>query len=185
MPLPIAQHHNISRSFLVNPEVHFMTQHLDEKVILVVRRHPLTQLYWIINTVIFLIVAIFLNFFVSLFLDPNHILVFNLFAVFFIFSYVWVNFLLWYYTVGLISNERIIDLDFFNILYKEFTATTIFQVSDVTTKIGGFFGSIFNFGNVFVKTEGFEQNIEFQEIPHPSDVVKILNDLMPENGHQN
>jgi len=77
-----------------------------------------------------------------------------------------------------VTNERIIDLDFYNLIYKEFSATTIRQVSDITTKIGGFFGSLFHFGNVFVKTQGFEQNIEFELVPQPSEIVKIINTLM-------
>ncbi|QQS44186.1 hypothetical protein IPM65_01095 [Candidatus Roizmanbacteria bacterium] len=81
----------------------------------------------------------------------------------------------------MVTTERVIDLDFLNILYKEFSATTIIQVSDITTKVGGFFGSMFHFGDVLVKTEGFQQNIEFDDIPNPSDVVKIINSLMPKD----
>ncbi|MBP9690582.1 hypothetical protein KBD81_00725 [Candidatus Woesebacteria bacterium] len=181
----LSPRHNFSHSFIVSPTVRFMTQHENEQVILVVRQHPLTQLGWIANAFLFSIFAFLANFFIPQFLDENHIIVFNLFAIFFIFSYIWVNILLWYFTVGLISTERVVDLDFFNILYKEFTATTILQVSDITTSIGGFFGSLFNFGDVLVKTEGFQQNIEFLDIPHPSEVVQILNQLMPKTGPQN
>lgn len=177
--------HNLSHSFLVSPDIHFTTQHDDEEVVLVVRKHPLTQLGWIANASLFAILTVLSNFFIPQFLDANHIIVFNIFAAFFIFSYVWVNILLWYFTVGVITNQRVIDLDFYNILYKEFTATTILQVSDITTSIGGFFGSLFRFGDVFVKTDGFQQNIEFLDIPQPSEVVKILNQLMPREGREN
>lgn len=185
MPPIFPPRSNLSHSFLVSPRVHFTTQHENEEVVLVVRRHPLTQLGWIVNASLFIVIAVLANFFIPQFLDANHIIVFNLFAIFFIFSYVWVNFLLWYFTVGMITTERVIDLDFFNILYKEFSATTILQVSDITTSVGGFFGSLFYFGDVLVKTEGFQQNIEFDDIPNPSEVVKILNQLMPKVGPQN
>lgn len=169
---------NLSHSYLVRPDIHFTTQHKDEEVILVIRKHPLTQLSWISNGVILLIFLLLVNAIFPSFLQANQIFAINAFGIFFIFSYLWLNFLLWYFTVGVVTNERIIDLDFYNLIYKEFSATTIRQVSDITTKIGGFFGSIFNFGDVFVKTEGFEQNIEFDDIPHPSEVVKIINILM-------
>jgi len=169
---------NLSHSYLIKPDVRFSTQYADEKVILVVRKHPVTQLSWIVNGVILLALLLLLNALFPDFLKPNQIIAINIFGIFFIFSYVWVNFLLWYFTVGVISNERIVDLDFYNLIYKEFSATIIRQVSDITTKIGGFFGSILNFGDVFVKTEGFEQNIEFDDIPRPSEVVKIINILM-------
>ena len=174
------------RTFLVRPDVQFTTQHEDEEVVLVVRRHILTQLPWVFNAAVFIVLAMVANLLLPQAIDSRHIFVFNLFAAFFIFSYVWVNFLLWYFTVGMITTERVIDLDFLNILYKEFSATTIVQVSDITTMVGGFFGSIFRFGDVLVKTEGFQQNIEFDDIPNPSEVVKIINSLMPKDiGGQN
>jgi hypothetical protein len=80
-----------------------------------------------------------------------------------------------------VTTQRIVDLDFYHLIYKEFSATTIRQVSDITTKVGGFFGSILNYGDVFIKTEGFEQNIEFEDINHPQDVVKLINTLMKQN----
>lgn len=176
-PLP-EKSSNMSRSYLVKPDVCFNSQHKDEIVILVVRRHPLTQLSWIINTFVFSTLLFVINFIFKSIFQPNQIFVINIFSVAYIFSYFWVNFLLWFFTVGIVTTERIVDLDFYNIIYKEFSATTIRQVSDITTKIGGFFGSIFNFGGVFVKTEGFEQNIEFEEIPRPGEVVKLINQLM-------
>src|SRR3989344_5153398 len=171
--------HNFSHSFLVRPEVHFETQQADETVILVVRKHLLTQLYWIINSFLLLIIGFLLSIFLfPQFMDVQHIFVFQLFLIFFTFSYVWLNFLLWYFTVGIVTNERILDLDFFNVLYKEFSATTIDHVSDITTKIGGFFRTFFNFGTVFIRTQGFEQNIEFIDVSQPAEVVEIINNLM-------
>lgn len=170
---------NTAHSFLVKPNIQFESQHEGEEVILVIRKHLLTQFTWIINSFFLIILGIILYVFVfPQFLSPNLNLVFLIFILVFTFSYFWLNFLFWYFTVGMITNERILDLDFLSILYKEFTATTIDQVSDITTKIAGFAGSIFNYGDVEVKTEGFTQNIEFHDIPMPTEIVKIINNLM-------
>lgn len=173
------QSHSWLHSFCIRPDVHFDIQHENEEVLLVVRKHPFTQIPWIFNTSVLVLLAFFLGTFIlSEFLLPNQILVFYLFSGFFIFSYMWVNLLLWYFTVGIVTNERIVDLDFYNIIYKEYTATTVNQVSDISTTIGGFFGSILHFGDVFVKTEGFQQNIEFLNVPEPSQIVQIINQIM-------
>lgn len=166
-------------SFNLNPKVHFETQVEGEAVILVLRKHPITQVWWVLNAVLLPIVGIIAAtvFFGSI-LSPGELLTFYIFLIAFTFSYAWLNFLLWYFTVGIISNQRVIDLDFYNVLYKEFTASTIEQISEITTKVGGFIGSLFHFGTVFVKTQGFEQNIEFDLVPNPSEIVKILNNLM-------
>ena len=143
MAIQLKPSHNASHSLLVSPNIKFEIQRPGESVVFFVRRHPLTQLPWIFNTVVLTLVLIGLNFFIPNFLSANQILVFNLFIGTFIFAYAWLNFLLWYFTVGIVTNERILDLDFYNILYKEFTATVIPQVSELTTKVGGFFW--FNF----------------------------------------
>lgn len=170
---------NPSHSFLVKPDIHFESQHEGEDVVLVIRKHPITQLTWVINSVLLVVVGLILSFVVfPQFLSPNLNAAFLIFLLVFTFSYFWLNFLFWYFTVGMVTNERILDLDFLSILYKEFTATTIDQVSDITTKIAGFAGSIFHYGDVEVKTEGFAQNIEFHDVPWPSEIVKIINNLM-------
>lgn len=169
---------NLSHSYLLHPDIHFTSQHENEKVVLVVRKHPITQLPWIINGVVLFMLLIMINTILPSVMTLTQIIAINIFGIVFIFSYVWINFLLWYFTVGVVTNERIIDLDFYNLIYKEFSATTINKVADLTTKIGGFLESLLNFGDVYVKTEGFDQNIEFEKIPKPSEVVKIMNVLM-------
>ncbi len=170
---------NRAHSFLVKPDIKFESQHEGEQVVLVIRKHLITQLNWIINSVLLLVLGTFLSFVIfPQFLSPNLNGAFFIFLLIFTFSYFWLNYLFWYFTVGIVTNERILDLDFLSILYKEFTATTIDQVSDITTKIGGFAGSIFDYGDVEVKTEGFTQNIEFHDVPMPSEIVKIINNLM-------
>lgn len=172
-----------SEPVTIPPHAHvrFSSQHKDEEVLLVVRRVLITQIPWVINSVILLLLTLFLNTFLQDVLTINQLIVLDLFSFFFIFSYAWVNYLLWYFTIGLVTNQRIVDLDFYHLIYKEFSATTIRQVSDITTKVGGFLGSVLNFGDVFIKTEGFEQNIEFEDIAHPQDVVKLINTLMKQN----
>ncbi|CAN5218965.1 hypothetical protein BH09PAT2_BH09PAT2_03290 [soil metagenome] len=185
MPIDPKPSNNLSRSFLMYPDVRFDIQRPNEQVVAIVRKHPWTQLYWMFNASLLIVLLILANFFVGNFLNPGQIIVLDMFASVFIFAYVWLNFILWYFTVGIITNQRILDLDFYNILYKEFTATTLPQVSELTTKIGGFFGSILDFGDVYVKTEGFIQDIEFDDIPQPSAIVKIVNELkvnMPDSN---
>ena len=75
------------------------------------------------------------------------------------------------------TNKRILDVDFYSILYREVSETRLTKVEDITSKTGGYFGSLFNYGNVFVQTAGSEVNIEFLNVPDPANAVKIINDL--------
>lgn len=179
MTLLRSERNNFSHSFLYRPDIHFASQHAKEQVVLVVRQHPITQFSWVVNIALFLVVLFFANVFFIGMIPAGFAVIVNIFTLVFVFSYAWINILLWYFTVGIITNERIIDLDFYNILYKEFAATSIVQVSEISMRVGGFIGSIFNYGNVYVKTQGFAQNIEFDNVPLPARVVKVINELMP------
>lgn len=171
--------HSYLHSFCVKPSYRFETQHASEQVILVLRAHPITQLPWIINSLILIIVLFFLNFLFLNFLSTPQTIFVNVFGFAFIFAYIWFNFLSWFFNVGIITNERIIDVDFHVVIYKEVTETQLAKIEDVTAKSGGFFASVFNFGNIFVQTAGTEVNIEFHNVPKPSEVTKIINSLVP------
>ncbi|MBI4226132.1 PH domain-containing protein [Candidatus Roizmanbacteria bacterium] len=171
--------HSFLHAFCVKPAYRFETQHPSEQVILVLRAHPITQLPWVINSFILLIILFFLNFLFLNFLSTSQTVFANFFGLAVIFAYIWFNFLSWFFNVGIITNERIIDIDFHAVIYKEVTETQLSKVEDVTAKSGGFFASVFNYGNVFVQTAGTEVNIEFINVPKPSDVTKIINSLIP------
>lgn len=173
--------HHFLHSLCINPKITFDSQKPSEHVHLVLRQHPVTQIYWMLNTIFLFILFLFAQYFLSQFFTTNQLIVFAAFSLTYIFAYAWINMLLWLFNVGIVTNMRIVDIDLVNIIYKEVTATHVNQVSDVTSKIGGFFGSLFQYGDIEVKTEGFQQNIEFVKVPHPIDVVHIINDLIP-NG---
>ncbi len=172
--------HSMLHSFCIKPNVKFETQNDQEEVILVLRAHPITQIGWIINSFIFLIVFILLNFFLPSFLSPTQIFFADIFGLAVIFSYVFFNFLSWFFNLGIVTNQRIVDVDFHAVIYKEVTETVFAKVEDVTDKSAGFFASIFDYGNVFIQTAGTEINIEFINIPKPSDVVKIIENFVPQ-----
>ncbi|MEO6508793.1 MAG: PH domain-containing protein [Patescibacteria group bacterium] len=167
-------------SFVLNPQnVHFESQQADEAVILILRAHPATQIPWLINSFFMTILIVVLNFILPLVLTPSQILFVNIFGVAGLFAYMWYNFLLWFFNVGIITNERIVDIDFKSILFKEVTATKVEKVEEVTSKSGGYVGSLFNYGTVYVETASNEINIEFERVPHPAQVVEIINNLVP------
>ena len=79
--------------------------------------------------------------------------------------------------MGIVTNKRIIDIDFSSILYRETTEARLANVEDITSKQVGYFGSFFHYGNVFVQTAGTYTNIEFLNVPEPAEVVEIINRL--------
>ncbi|HLL60390.1 MAG TPA: hypothetical protein VK338_01615 [Candidatus Nitrosocosmicus sp.] len=165
-------------SFNMYPAVRFETQAVDEIIILMVRAHPITLLPWILVAIFLFILPLIFNLFLASFLSINQLIFVNLFWYTGLFSYVFLNTVSWLFNVGIVTNRRIVDVDFHNIIYKEVTSSTLPKVEDITVKTGGFIRSIFDFGTLFIQTAGTHVNIEFKDIPHPSEASHIINNLM-------
>lgn len=87
-------------------------------------------------------------------------------------------FLKWFYNVSIITDQRVIDLDFPNIMSHMMSEAQLDKIEDVSHKQLGLLGSFFDVGTVYVQTAGTSQNIEFQNVPRPRDVEDILVDLL-------
>ena len=170
--------HSLLHSFCIRPKAKFETQMDKEEIFLVLRAHPITQLPWILNGIFLIILLIFVNIVASQVFSTGQLFILNIGVVAFVFGYYWFNFLSYFFNVGIVTNHRIVDVDFHAVIYKEITEARINKVEDITAKSGGYIASLFNFGNVYVQTAGNEHNIEFIAIPRPSDVVKIINSIM-------
>lgn len=169
--------HSFLHAYCKWPDVAFENQGKEEKVILMLRAHPITQVSWIINVLILFILQIVANLVFAGVLSPASSFALNLSLVVFILSYAWINVLVYLFNVGIITNLKILDVDFSAVIYKEVTEAKLEKIEDVTAKTSGYFASIFNFGGVFIQTAGTEANVEFLKVPRPSDVVQVVNDL--------
>ena len=165
-------------SYCLNPQIKFDTHEEGEIVYLLLRSHPFTQIGWILSSAFFFILFFILNFFLQNFLRLEQVLIINLFFIVFIFSYIWFNILNWYFNVGIVTSKRVIDIDFYAVLYKEITVAQLGKIEDITVKSGGYFQSLFNYGSIFIQTAGSDVNVEFIDVPYPTDAVQIINKLL-------
>ncbi len=183
---------NLKRSFMENitlkndhsfksfPKgLKFHGQEQEEQVILIIRSHWIVYvpqillailvlvLPWVLGAIapaIFKSVVIFLSLLITSLLTGASILVSAIVK--------------WYYNVDMITDQRVVDLDFPNIMAHTMSETQLEHIEDVTQKQLGLLGSIFDVGTVYVQTAGSNQNIEFTNIPRPRDVQEILSDLL-------
>lgn len=170
--------HRYFHSFCVNPHVRFESQSEGERVYLLLRSHPITQIPWITATVVLFIVPIVLNTFLGQLILFRYLLFGTMMWYSLLFSYIFLNILNYLFNVGLVTDRRIVDIDFVNILYKEVDETVLSKIEDVTTKTGGFIRSFFHFGDLLVQTAGAVSYIDFLGIPDPTDAATIINELM-------
>ncbi|HEX7018248.1 MAG TPA: PH domain-containing protein, partial [Patescibacteria group bacterium] len=94
------------------------------------------------------------------------------------------SFLSWFFNVYIITDERVIDVDFLSLIYKNISSAKIDNIEDITAETGGAVRSIFNFGTVKIQTAGAATELEFEDVPHPAKVTRLLNELLLEEERE-
>lgn len=166
-------------------KVNFETQDNEEKIILLLRKHFITNISWIIMSVILFLTPLFVTD-LALFDDvpDNFMFVFVLIWYLISIAYTLESFLTWFFNVYIVTDERIIDIDFYNLIYKEVSDANIDKIQDVTYKMGGAIRTVFNYGDVLIQTASEVPNFEFDAVPRPDKVARILQDLRIEEQQE-
>jgi uncharacterized membrane protein YdbT with pleckstrin-like domain len=149
------------------------------------RKHPITNLGWIVASAFMVLAPSLVGFmpFIET-VPPNYRFIGVLGWYLITTAFVLENFLTWFFNVYFITDERIIDVDFYNLIYKEVSEAEIEKIQDVTYKMGGVIRTIFNYGDILVQTAAEVPNFEFMAVPKPDKVVKILQDLRIEEKQE-
>lgn len=171
--------HNPLAAFSYQPDnVKFETQEEAEKVVLLLRQHPIVNLPWIFVALLLVLAPSLLSIFPFLdFLPFRFQFIAVLFWYLIVAAYVLESSLSWFFNVYMVTNERVIDVDFENLLYREVSEANIEKIQDIEYEIGGVARSIFNYGDVFIQTAGTMQNFDFKAVPNPAEVVRIIQNL--------
>ena len=173
-------------SFCYFPQrVDFETKEAEEKVVLLLRKHPITNTGWIIIAVLMIMAPLTLSRFpIISFLNPNFQLIAVLGWYLITLAFIIESFLSWFFNVNIVTDERIVDIDFHNLVYKEVSDANIDRIQDVTYKMGGVIRTIFNYADVYVQTAAEVPAFEFLAVPKPDKVARILQDLRIEEEQE-
>lgn len=156
----------------------FENQEDEEKTLLLLRRHPLTNMGWITLSIIGLMIPYIIEPLNLLNLLPgSYQFVLVVFWLLLVFGYSLEKFLQWYFSVNIVTDERIVDFDFHHITFKQVTDANIDKIQDVTYRVSGVLGTFFNYGDILVQTASEIPNLEFRSVANPEIVAEILQDL--------
>ncbi len=181
-PAPVEPGHmNLFSAFVQNPkDVCFENEESDEQVLLFLRRHFITNIGWIIGTILLSLLPLLLPFVLptienSFSTIPKQFTeMFVLFYYLILLGFAFTSFLYWFYNVGIVTQKRIVNIQFADISYKNIQSTILKDVKDVEFTQSGFFQSLFNFGNVSVQIEASGVQFVFMRVPQPGKVADIL-----------
>lgn len=147
----------------------FATQNEGENIVMIIRRHFIKNIGWILNAVLFIIAPTVLIFLFTLIdanlfnselsngaflksLDPNLGNAFLFFYYSLVVSFIVFNFLHWYYDLFIVTNERFISIDFDIIKGKVITDIPLQDIIDISERVEGFFAMMFGYGTIEFKT---------------------------------
>lgn len=191
LPTADSERVHMFSTFCVNPiGISFVQQEPDEKILLFLRRHFITNVPWILVTSILILIPVFFLIFTigsqlsdALNLPVRYIVIFIIFYYLAVLSYAFVNFITWFYNVFLVTQKRIVDIDYHDIVIHNIAFTRLSLIQDVNYTQAGFIRSFFNYGNLFVQTAGAEVNFEGLSVPQPRRAAHIITDLIGRRPH--
>lgn len=162
--------------------IFFETQDDDEEILLVLRRHLATNVPWIVLTFLgFLAPLVFYPIFFNL-LFPSVPAAYKviILAVWYLGmgTFAFTDFIIWYFNVHIITNKRVVDIDFTSLTVKQLTSAELEQIQDVSYRQVGVIRSVFNYGDVHIQTAASQQDIVFEGVPKPVSVVNTLEELV-------
>jgi hypothetical protein len=181
---------NALSAFLALPRnTSFDAQERGEKIILLIRRHWVTNTWWIAIAIFLTVLPVFL--FPPLFAGEFPLIpkfaprvitlttvIWYLISLMFVFE----NFLNWYFNVSIVSNKRIIDIDFSWPLYRNVSECELDRVQDVGYVMIGLGSTVFNYGNILVQTASEITQFVFNAAPKVDKAHDIITDLVVEAG---
>ncbi|EKD99710.1 MAG: hypothetical protein ACD_22C00194G0002, partial [uncultured bacterium] len=141
------------------PHTSFDGEDSGEKVTYVLRKSFITNIGWIFLTLLFIFIPAFVNtLFVALdiespgFISSNFAFILNAAWYLFTFGYIFERFLNWFFNVYIITNKRIVDMDFYSFLYRKVSDAPLRNIEDITYDVKGYMAALFNYGDVTIQT---------------------------------
>jgi hypothetical protein len=174
------------KAFAAKPlKMGFDSQMDGEEIVLLLRRHPITQVRPIlISLIAFFAPFLFFSSPMLDFLTPQLKVATVVGWYTLLISFSLEAFLVWFFNVFIITDERIIDVDFNSLIYKNVSSAKIDKIEDITIATGGVAASIIDYGTVYIQTAAESPELEFELVPHPNKVSKALNELMLEEERE-
>lgn len=169
-------------SLLINPHVFdFEERDEEEKIILVARPHWFTNVTWILTTILLVIAPSLLKFVPLINEIPEKFMSVGFLMWYLVtFAFAFEKFLSWYFDVFIITDERVIDIDFNNLLNKKFSEAKISMIQDITSEVKGVSQTLFNYGTIYVQTAAEVPEITLETVPNPEKIIKVLQVLRQE-----
>jgi membrane protein YdbS with pleckstrin-like domain len=153
-----------------------------EKIVYVLRRHWITFIPIVLFFLFLLLIPVIIYYFLNIAVmawQENEIIypllvlfggIYYLVTLAF-FSFRFVEF---YLDVGIVTNDRVLDVEQLGLFSRSISELDLFRIQDVSTEVHGVLATIFQFGDVVIKTASSNAHIIFRNVSNPNEIRENL-----------
>lgn len=166
------------------PKTEFTGQDRGENIVLLLRQHPAVLIPQAITVLLMLLAPLLIPPLLGLMdykptagdylFGLGLVLLWSILAL----SVAGVSFFKWFFNVNIVTNERIVDIDFDQLFNHRVSEAQLEKIEDVSHSAVGMWSVVFDFGSVYIQTAAEQREFEFLRIPRPRDVQDTINDLL-------
>lgn len=177
-----AQHARGSRWNEHKP-LHFPTQRPGEHVVLLLRRHWTVLAGDVVQLIVSLLVPpvilTLIYFYTDFTLQPSSLLyVFvveglSLYTLFSFLAY-FHDFVDYHLDIWVVTDQRIVSIEQQGLFNRTVSELNLMKMQDVTAEVKGKIQTFLDFGEVYIQTAGEAARFVFSQVPHPSQVAKVI-----------
>lgn len=164
--------------------INFKDQEPEEVLLLFLRKKFQTNLGWISTALTLSLLPVFVLYLSNItgytipFLTGRITLFLIIFYYLVVFSYSFINFISWFYNIAIVTNIKVIDINYSGLLSQNIAMTKNNLIEDVNYTQTGFFQSLFNYGDIYLQTAGETSNFHFVAVSDPSHAADTIEDLI-------
>lgn len=159
----------------------FLGQNPDEEILGLTRRGFIIEIKWFLPVILayYFLVFNFLTLDMALgnLFSPESIS-FTRLLIFLIITIFLLNRLTdWFYSVNLVTNQRVIDFEFSGLGIKKVVETDLRNIQSVTIESAGFLSFFFGLATIHILTSGDNPNIDLEFISNSNQIQDLISDL--------
>lgn len=169
----------------LNPNEIFPGQRPEEQVQVVIRRHPIILLPFVIYIGLMIVFPQLFYMFVApdmmpfLMQSPYKDVFFLLTTIYY--GFVWIgSFIAWsdyYLDIWIVTDQRIIDVEQKGFFHRVVSEVDLKRVQDISSSVTGFIPTFFGFGDIMIQTAAEMNKFTMESIPHPVTVRREITEL--------
>lgn len=173
----------ISTLFSKNKEFNknFLGQNPDEEILGITRRGFVVELKWFLPVLAAYYLLVINYQFLELLLGSIFTASYISFIRILIFLFVTIFTLNrlsdWFYSINLVTNQRVIDFEFSGLGIKKIVETDIRNIQSVTIGSAGFLSFFFGLSTIHILTSGDNPNIDLEFISNANQIQDLISDL--------